>query len=110
MLGAVLLGLLSGGCFSFAEPMFTLKTQYLADFVLLRKFLPAIVILSFLFGVSPAGMREEEKTFSPVTASLFQALKRTGRSLLKLMPVGVILLLAPWISFTGYAVIGLGLK
>lgn len=110
VLGAVLLGLLSGGCFSFAEPLFTLKTQYLADFVLLRKFLPAIVILSFLFGVSPAGMREEEKTFSPVTASLFQALERTGRSLLKLLPAGVILLLAPWISFTGYAVIGLGLK
>ena len=110
VLGAVLLGLLSGGYFSFAEPMFTLKTQYLADFVLLRKFLPAIVILSFLFGVSPAGTREEEKTFSPVTASLFQALERTGRLLLKLMPAGVILLLAPWISFTGYAVIGLGLK
>ena len=30
VLGAVLLGLLSGGYFSFAEPMFTLKTQYLA--------------------------------------------------------------------------------
>lgn len=115
VLGAALLGLLSGEYFSFAEPLFTLQEQYfrttfIEEFVLLRKFLPALVILSLLFGAALAGRRDEAKTLSPVMASLFQTLERTGSSLLKCMPAGIFLILAPWLSFKGYALIWLGIK
>ena len=110
LLGAAVAGTYCGAFMAFAEPVFPTDFWYLEEVTALRKFLPALAVLSVLAGSALSSMKEEAATVSHGTTSLFRLLEQTGQLLVTFMPAGVFLLLAPWFAFTGYGVLLLALK